>query len=250
MRGFSSNFMTRKFRAPDLPGRILPIGLSQCVGIVCGIAGVRIVSHLIPPETLGAYGVFLTFTTLGASLVHSGLIKFVGRHWAQSFARRPFVANVGRAWLRKLPWLFFGTLAAGIAMQRAGQGRLLLTFPALFIATIGLSIGAIAQTALQAVRRHWADFLVSASGSLTRTFVPPLLFLVSGGAISGLYLGFCVHALCLAILNILKKTTPRFRLSMQDRFFSCSHRRDGFSLGLTAGSRSPFSAKLWVDFIL
>jgi O-antigen/teichoic acid export membrane protein len=38
---------------------------------------------------------------------------------------------------------------------------------------------------------------VAGSGSLTRTFIPPLLFFASGSA-SGLYAGYCIHTACFA----------------------------------------------------
>jgi len=191
------------FRAVDLK-RILPIAMSQTVGVACGLIGVRIVSRIVPPAALGTYGVFLTFTTMGASFFHAGVVKFVGRHWARHFLQRVFVRTVTQAWLRKLPWLILGTLVAALALQRAGPTGFVETWPPLLVATVGLSIGAVSQMALQSIRRNWSDFVVSASGSITRTFAPPLVFLAAHGAIAALYFGFCVHALCVSILGILR----------------------------------------------
>jgi O-antigen/teichoic acid export membrane protein len=190
------------FRAADLK-KIFPIAMSQTVGVACGLIGVRIISRIVPPAALGTYGVFLTFTTMGASFFHAGVVKFVGRHWARHFPQHAFVRTVAKAWLRKLPWLILGTLAAAFALERSGPSRFLETWPPLLIAVTGLSIGAVTQMALQSIRRNWSDFVVSASGSVTRTFAPPLLFLAVHGAMAGLYFGFCVHALCVSILGIL-----------------------------------------------
>ena len=177
--------------------------MSQVVGVACGLVGVRIVSHIVPPATLGVYGVFLTFTTLGASFFHAGVVKFVGRHWARHFHEHAFVQTAARAWLRKLPWLILATLVAAWILQRGQDTRFSQAWPALLVAAIGLSLGAVAQMGLQSIRRNWSDFVVSASGSVTRTFAPPLIFLAAHGAIAGLYFGFCVHALCVSVLGIL-----------------------------------------------
>ena len=190
------------FRAADFK-RILPIAMSQTVGVACGLIGVRIVSRIVPPAALGTYGVFLTFTTMGASFIHAGVVKFIGRHWARHFHQDAFVRTASRAWLRKLPWLILGTVAAAAALSRSSPNGFLVTWPPLLIAATGLSLGAIAQMALQSIRRNWSDFVVSASGSVTRTFAPPLIFLAAHGAMAGLYFGFCVHALCVSVLGIL-----------------------------------------------
>ena len=85
--------------------RLLPITLSQAVGFLCGLAGVKIATRLVSPADYGAYGVFLTFTPLGIWVVHAGLIKFTARHWAASPNRGALLREVLRASGRKLPWL-------------------------------------------------------------------------------------------------------------------------------------------------
>jgi len=98
------------------------------------------------------------------------------------------------AW-RKAPWL---ALAAGVAAGLvAGRGAAPV-FPIVLLAALLLSGGTIAQTALQAARQHWRDLAVSATGSVTRSFVPPLLYAAAGGSVLALYGGYCLHALALA----------------------------------------------------
>ncbi|HUJ42884.1 MAG TPA: hypothetical protein VLW52_04670 [Opitutaceae bacterium] len=180
---------------PGDVGRLVPITLSQLVGLACGIAGVKLVTRLVPPGDYGAYGVFLTFAPLGMWVVHAGLIKFVGRHWAAARDRRALLGEVARAALRKMPWLVLAAAgAAGLMSARAW----LEVFPAVFLAAALLSCGALAQAALQAARENWRDLAVSSAGSATRSFVPPLLYLVAGGSVLALYGGYCLHALTLA----------------------------------------------------
>jgi O-antigen/teichoic acid export membrane protein len=177
--------------------RLLPIALSQWVGLLCGIVGVRIVSHWVPPATLGSYGVFLTFTTLGLWVAHAGLIKFVARHWAAATDRSALLRSSIRAWWKKLGWLALASGGAAVIIHRSGGPIIGVVVGPLFIAAALISLGVLIQNALQAEQRFWTDFGVSAVGSLSRTFLPPVLFLITGGAF-GLYLGFGLHALIFA----------------------------------------------------
>lgn len=175
--------------------RLVPITLSQLVGLACGVAGVKLVTWLVPPGDYGAYGIFLTFTPLGMWVVHAGLIKFVGRHWAAARDRSALLREVTHAALRKTPWLMLAAVAAAGLMS----GRdWLAVFPAVFLAAALLSCGALAQAALQAARENWRDLAVSSTGSVTRSFLPPLLYAAAGGSVFALYGGYCLHALALA----------------------------------------------------
>ncbi len=177
------------------PARLLPITLSQIVGLLCGLVGVKLTTWLVPPSDYGVYGVFLTFTPLGMWVVHAGLIKFVLRHWAAAEDRPGLLREIGSAALRKTPWLIAATaIAAAIMAGRAW----LAVFPFVFLAAILLSAGAMAQAALQAASEHWRDLAVSGTGSITRSFIPPLLFAATGGSVLALYGGYCLHALALA----------------------------------------------------
>ena len=192
-----------KLSAADIRDRLLPITLSQAVGFLCGLAGVKLTTKLVSPADYGAYGVFLTFTPLGMWVVHAGLVKFTARHWAASPDRGSLLREVLRAGVRKLPWLVAATLAATLAMNAAGFLRL---WPALFVSAALLSAASLAQTALQAERSHWTDLAVSSAGSLSRSFVPPVLYLLAGGSLIALEAGFCLHTIvfscgCLYLLH-------------------------------------------------
>ncbi len=188
---------------PPVPSRfrLIPIALAQAVGLACGLASVRLNSHLVPPATLGFYGIFLTFAPIGMWVIHAGLLKFVSRHWAASNRRHELLREVVVAWLRRLPWL--AGLAAAVAWAIAGRGGM---HPAvlgviLFISAAFLALAGLAQNALQAVRAHWRDLGVSFCASVTRSFAPPLLFLAAGGGVTALLIGFSLHALAMAAVG-------------------------------------------------
>src|SRR5688572_22280570 len=98
--------------------RIVPILLAQGFGVLCGVAGVKLNSHLIPPEVLGVYGVFLTLAPIGMWVVHAGLVKFVTRQWAASGARSALAHDLITLWARRLPWLALAAIAGGILTAR------------------------------------------------------------------------------------------------------------------------------------
>jgi O-antigen/teichoic acid export membrane protein len=192
--------------------RLPPIVLTQAAGFACGVAGITITSRLVAPGTYGAYGVFLTLAPLGLSVVHAGLVKFVARHWAASDDRAGLLGEVRRAAVRKLPLLAIATFAAvwlvpGLgpdagATNAGATSQWWSTWLLLFAGASLVSAAWIGQTALQAGRRHWRDCGVAAAGSVTRSFVPPLLYAVAGGTLLALQAGFVVHALAVALASV------------------------------------------------
>lgn len=193
-----------KFIPANLRDRLLPITLAQLIGLVCGVLGVKISTHLVSPADYGAYGVFLTFVPLGMWVVHAGLVKYISRHWLGSTTRGALLRSVLRAYFAKLPWLLLATALAAIAMA---SGRWWQVWLPLSVAASLLSIALLAQTALQAERAHWGDLAVSTSASLTRTFLPPLFYAFGSSTMLALETGFCLHAFVYAapVLYLLLK---------------------------------------------
>lgn len=183
-----------------LDKKLLPIALAQFVGLACGIAGIKLASTLVTPEDYGRYGVFLTFTPLGMWVVHAGLIKFTSRHWAGAVDRPGLWRDIMRTAARYLPWLALSSVAAAFLMSGS---RLLGVLPFVFLAAAALSFGTLSQTALQAERRHWSDFSISLGGSVTRTFVPLLLYWLFNGPILALYGGYTLHAVFYGVWALL-----------------------------------------------
>jgi O-antigen/teichoic acid export membrane protein len=184
-------------RAAELR-RLLPIIAGQAFGLGCGIVGVKITSSLVPPELLGRYSIFLTFASVGMWAIHSGVIQFTSRHWANAADQRSLLRQILRAGARKLPWLFLACLGGAWATDWDNSAILL---PFLFVAAGLLSIGTVTQTALQAARENWRDSGVLAVASASRAFVPPLLFALSGHAVA-LYAGFSLHAALFALAGL------------------------------------------------
>ena len=180
-------------RLKDVPNRLLPILLSQCVGLACGIAGVKLATRWIDPADYGRYGVFLGFTPLGMWVVHAGLIKFVLRHWAAG-DRPALWAGVVRTARRRLHWLALVSAGAAYFLAGASGWRV---FPFVLGAAIALSGATLAQSALQAGRQHWRDLAVNVAGSTSRSFLPPLLYVATGAGVFALYGGFLLHSLIL-----------------------------------------------------
>lgn len=183
--------------------RLIPIALAQAFGVGCGVAGVKVNSSLVPPEVLGVYGVFLTLAPVGMWVVHAGLMKFTVRHWAATASRPALLAVVTRAWARRLPWLGLAAAIGAGALAALNPGQPLAMGAALFAAAALLSASALAQAALQAEGAHWRDSVVSMGLSVSRTFLPPSLYVLSTGAIGALWAGFAVHALLGAGLGAL-----------------------------------------------
>jgi hypothetical protein len=179
--------------------RLIPILLAQAFGIGCGVAGVKLNSTLVPPEVLGVYGVFLTFAPVGAWVVHAGLLKFVARHWAGATSRGGMLRRVALSWARRLPWLAVAAVVGAWALPQPTPGAAAILGLALFGAASLLAAVALAQTALQAEGAHWRDCGVSVCASLSRTFLPLILFAATGGAMAALWVGFAGHALITAI---------------------------------------------------
>lgn len=188
--------------------RLLPITLSQFVGLLCGLGGMKIATRLVSPTDYGIYGVFLSFAPLGMWVVHAGLIKFTQRHWAASPDRGALLREVLRAAWRKLPWLAGATLAAAYLMHTP---NVLITWAALLFAAMMLSLGLLLQSAMQAERAHWADLAVTANGSITRSFIPPLLYSSVGSSMLALQTGYCIHTALFtgSCLYLLHKYQPK-----------------------------------------
>ena len=176
----------------EIRTRLLPIALGQVIGMGCGVIGVKISSYLVAPADYGQYGLFLTATPLGMWVVHAGLIKFTASYWGKTHNRAQLLHEMRPAFARKLPWLALAT--ATIALVIAPQDRLVVFLLLLFTATL-LSGTALAQTALQSARQNWRDFGVTCTASVTRTFLPPLLYAATGGTVLALYCGMGMHAL-------------------------------------------------------
>jgi len=172
--------------------RLLPIGLAQVVGLLLGLLGIRLVSHLVAPADFGRYGVFTSLAPVGMWVLFGGINAALSRLWMPAPDRPGLLQAVLRATGRRLGWLALA--CAGLAFIAGGESS--PGFAVLLLATaLALGVGQYFRTALQAERRHWPDFGLSAIDSVSRTALPPLLYLLLGGGALALMAGFTLHAL-------------------------------------------------------
>lgn len=182
----------------DLRQRLLPILLSQAVGLVCGIIGVRLTSRLVDPVDYGTYGIFVSLVSIGSGVIYIGLVKFVSRHWQGATDRPGLLREVLAATFRKSPWLL---AASALATVMAAPGHPVVFGVLLFASAYLMMLTYLTQAALQATREHWRDLGLSTSLSVTRSFLPPLLYATTGAGVRALLLGFLGQTLVGVLLG-------------------------------------------------
>ncbi len=104
-------------------------------------------------------------------------------------------------WVRRLPWLALLAGLPALALTQLTPGERGLLWLALFSSAAVLTLAAFAQMALQADRAHWRDCATMTVGSLTRSFLPPLLYAATG-SLAALWFGFTLHTLAMALTGI------------------------------------------------
>lgn len=181
------------------------------MGFICGLVGIRLNSHWLPPEVMGAYGLFLSFAPFGLLVVHAGTMRYIERHWAACPDRQALRASVFNTWLRRLPWLGAAAILGGAAIDQLAPGQWLMASAGLLITLPLLPLMGFGQAALQAQQSHWRDLAGVSVSSTSRTLFGPLAFVAGGGVVAGLWLGFALHAMLAAVvagLLVARFVTP------------------------------------------
>ena len=183
--------------------RALPILLNQAIGLVAGLAGIRLASELVAPTDYGVYGLVVSLVPFGHGVVMAGLLKAVSREWAATDDRGGLLRTVATRATKRLGWIALGALlAAGAIAPRAAWWMA----PALaVIATLHVIIQT-TQLTRQAAGQNWQDCGITAGIATLRSIVPPLLYLATGWGLPALVAGFSVHAvvvaaICLVVLH-------------------------------------------------
>jgi hypothetical protein len=180
----------------------IPILLSQVFALGCGLLAVRLTSEWVPPDVYGVYGLFLTFVPLGWMVTHAGLIKHASRHWPGHPNQIGYLAAWARAALSPSGLLAGagGAWALGSALIAPGTTVVaMLVVPA----AIAGAASQAAQLSLQAARRYWTDFALTALHASTRSFLPLAAVAIAGASFPVLGSAFVVHALIVAIVGWL-----------------------------------------------
>ena len=181
---------------------LLPLMLVQVVGIACGLIGVRLSSTLIPPAVLGLYGLLLSSQRLGAFVTHQGLVKHVERYWTADTPGRAYGKRLARAALAPTVWLAGGSVIVLLVLNVSGNGAFAARWWLWIVVVNVLTVAAhLTHAALQAEQRYWSHLLLSAAGSVTRTFLPIALILVAGASLDVLGWGFVGHTVVWAAVG-------------------------------------------------
>lgn len=180
---------------------LVPLAAVQAVGTLCGVLGVRWLSAVVPPETMGLYGLLLSTQQLGFTVTHQGFIKHIQRFWTPRAAVAPYLRLLLGASTPPLLWLAAGLTALLVLLNLTAGTRIAPSWWGWMMAVNLLAVVLLAvQAALQAEERYWANFAVSAVASATRSFFPPLLVTILGGAVlTTLGVGFFLHVLVAAL---------------------------------------------------
>src|SRR5687767_7738461 len=166
------------------PAALVPLAAVQVVGVICGLIGVRWSSSVIPPELLGVYGMLLSIVQLAPVVTHQGFIKHVQSHWTTMLPPRGYAAILLRAVALPTWWLFAGLIIVLLVLNRISNVPFSTGIIGWLVAVNLLAVVAIAaQSAFQAEARYWSAFLISAVGSVTRSFLPPLLAMMAGATL-------------------------------------------------------------------
>jgi O-antigen/teichoic acid export membrane protein len=191
--------------------RFLPIILNQASVVLLGILGVVLVSHIVPREVYGAYGLFLTLTQIGVLLTHSGLINSASRFWQREHSNVNFYARfLFRAAWKRSASLAAALLGVSVVLAAAQKDSIwLLLFPVLLLGNLAMTWFNLAGVVLNAGERHWALLMVNVTSSAARALFPAGMALLLGATLFNLGSGFALHGLALAgvLLVAFRKTT-------------------------------------------
>lgn len=181
-------FSLRRVWSPDW----VPILLGQGVGVLCGLAGIRLLSTWVPPDVLGLYGLCLILAPAGGLLTHHGLARHAARHWPLEGNPREYY-DTWLAAARRTSLLLLGLLLLALAGLSATNdipfGR---TLPWLCIAALTGAYGALLHAVLQTSRAYWSDCAASCANSVARTGGPLLALWIAGVTVPVLLAGFAV----------------------------------------------------------
>ena len=185
-------------------GRLIPIVCNQLATLLIGLAGLTILTHVVPKDVYALYVLFMTLTQVGYLLTHSGLVNHSSRYWqresVQSGAYARFLWRASWQASRVLAVLLFAwSLALAFYSQNVDW---VWIFPILFGGNVACALFTIAHASLNAGGRLWPMCFLGVAANGTRALLPPLFALAMGVSLAALCVGFAVHSLVI-VLSIL-----------------------------------------------
>jgi O-antigen/teichoic acid export membrane protein len=185
----------------DRREHLLPLAAVQIVGLVCGVVSVRWTTRIIPPDVLGLYGLLLSAVQAGLVVTHQGFVKQVQGMWTPTTPAKSLLPVLRATLPTPTLWLAVGLLVVWLTLHVTGSVPLHgAIYGWLLIANLGVAAAQVLQTALQAEQRYWANFAVSAVGSILRSFGPPLLALTLGASLAVVSSAFLIHVFAVIAL--------------------------------------------------
>ncbi len=233
--------------------RLVPIVCGQGFTLLVGIAGLKLSSRLLTPETYGAYALLLTLTGLGLQFTHAGLYNYAIRCWQREAAKNGpgFLAFLRREHQRSIGPLI--ALVGGVCVAVwlwQQDSSWLWVLPVLVLVNAAQAGVGLAQGVLNAAERHWAVFGLSGGALLMRTLLPLAAAAWWGPLLPALVGGLMLHGLILSavLLTLTAKAAGVAEAADQARWAGelPGYRRSYFWLGV--GGWLLQSADRWLVF--
>lgn len=177
--------------------RLLPIALNQLGAVLFGLAGIKVVSQIVPPAVYGSYALFVTLTQLGPMLTHSGLSNHTARYWQRE---QPLAAAYGwflwrRSWWQAGLLVPMLALTCGAMVMARREWIWAGMLPLLILSNAILGIYNVALAALNASEKFWRMFTLATLANAARVFLPLLFAALGGASLLQLSTGFSCHGL-------------------------------------------------------
>ena len=176
--------------------RLVPVALSQLVGVLMGMVGIKLVTHWIPVPVYGVYTLFVTLTQLGSLLTHSGLTNHASRYWHRERGQGGTFVR----FLWTMSWRQVWPLGCGLAVLTLAflvyrkEPIWGLVWPLLLVGNVAVAFGNVANNVLNAQEKHWWVLLLNTLNAL-RSLFPVLVAGAVGASFWMLSLGFTIHSL-------------------------------------------------------
>lgn len=190
---------------------LVPILCNQAATLLLGLAGMKLISSLVPPAVNGAYGLFVALTQIGLLITHSGLSNHAMRYWPRERVRGgEYVAFLWSVSWRLSAWLV--PILLVVVLGRWAYSRewiWLALLPFLILGNLAVAIGTVANGLFNADQSPWKVMILSVGTTLARTFVPVLIASATAMSLGMLTVGYTLHgAIVIGLVVGLARDLP------------------------------------------